>query len=106
MNRTTTLKSALIEYLAREFVNLPEEVVSEKANQIIQLMVDELVANGRIEIRGFGSFSVRSQPARIAHNPRTGEKVETSAKRRPHFKPGKDLRNWVNAGEIPPSEKE
>lgn len=96
----TILKSDLIKYLAHEFPDLPEELIVEKTNEIIEHMIETLAKNDRIEIRGFGSFSMHLQPARRAHNPRTGEKVDTPEKFRPHFKPGKDLRKWVNEGKI------
>ena len=58
-------------------------------------MMEQLAAGRRIEIRGFGSFSVRRRPARIAQNPKTGEKVVTSDKYFPYFKAGKELRGRV-----------
>ena len=52
----------------------------------------------RIEIRGFGSFSLHYRAPRVGRNPKTGEKVELLGKSVPHFKPGKELRERVNAG--------
>ena len=60
-------------------------------------MNNALSDNQRIEIRGFGSFSTKQCQARDAHNPKTGEKVKTTEKFSPHFKPGKELRDLVNA---------
>ena len=60
-------------------------------------MSEALINNQRIEIRGFGSFSLHYRPPRNAHNPKTGEKVVTMAKYSPHFKPGKELRERVDA---------
>ena len=60
-------------------------------------MSDALVRGHRIEIRGFGSFSVNRRPPRIGRNPRSGESVQIPEKRVPHFKPGKALREAVDA---------
>jgi integration host factor subunit beta len=56
-----------------------------------------LVQGGRIEIRGFGSFDVRHRPPRIAHNPKSGEAVHLPARVAIHFKPGKEMRDRVDA---------
>ncbi len=63
---------------------------------MLQSMTEALVEGKRIEIRGFGSFSVTVRPPRIGRNPRSGETVEVPAKRVPHFKPGKELRYRVD----------
>jgi len=63
---------------------------------MFQRMTAALASGERIEIRGFGSFSLRFRPPRIARNPRTGEAVALSAKYLPHFKPGKELRDRVS----------
>lgn len=63
---------------------------------MLQSMSEALVEGNRIEIRGFGSFSVTERPPRIGRNPRSGETVEVPAKRVPHFKPGKELRYRVD----------
>jgi len=62
-------------------------------------MVSALSTGERIEIRGFGSFSLHYRPSRIGRNPKSGEPVSLSAKYVPHFKPGKDLRERVNEGQ-------
>ena len=62
-----------------------------------ELLSDSLAKGPRIEIRGFGSFSLPFRPPRIGRNPKTGEAVALSGKYVPHFKPGKDLRERVNA---------
>ncbi len=64
---------------------------------LLDLMSDSLAKGQRIEIRGFGSFSLHFRPPRIGRNPKTGEAVALSGKYVPHFKPGKDLRERVNA---------
>jgi integration host factor subunit beta len=91
------IKSELIANLAAKMTHLPEKQVTESINHILELMSDALIKGKRIEIRGFGSFSLHYRPPRNAHNPKTGEKVMTEAKYSPHFKPGKELRERVDA---------
>ncbi|WP_133130650.1 integration host factor subunit beta [Legionella yabuuchiae] len=91
------IKSELIDNIAAEMTHLPEKKVSEGVNYILNLMSNALIEGDRIEIRGFGSFSLHYRPPRNAHNPKTGEKVVTEAKYSPHFKPGKELRERVDA---------
>ncbi|MCC5014338.1 MULTISPECIES: integration host factor subunit beta [Legionella] len=97
------IKSQLIANLAAKMTHLPEKQVTDGINRILELMSEALVDGKRIEIRGFGSFSLHYRPPRNAHNPKTGEKVVTEAKYSPHFKPGKELRERVDAsrGHIP-----
>ncbi len=91
------IKSGLIAQLAQKYTDLSEKDVSHAAQLIIDEMTESLSSNGRIEVRGFGSFSLHHRPPRNAHNPRTGEKVLTTSKYTPHFKPGKELREQVDA---------
>jgi len=91
------IKSQLIESLAAKMTHLPEKQVNDGINVILGLMSEALVKGQRIEIRGFGSFSLHYRPPRNAHNPKTGEKVVTEAKYSPHFKPGKELKERVDA---------
>lgn len=91
------IKSEIIEKIAAQMTHLPEKQIASAINHILELMSDSLVANQRIEIRGFGSFSLHHRPPRNAHNPKTGDKVVTKTKYTPHFKPGKELRERVNA---------
>jgi integration host factor subunit beta len=95
-------KSELIRIIAQKMNSMHVDAMHEKdiersVNQVIQKMVETLCAGMRIEIRGFGSFSLHYHPARNAHNPKTGEKLITQPKYSPHFKPGKELRERVNA---------
>ena len=90
------IKSQLIAGLAAEMTGLSEKQINDAVNCILDLMTESLLNNQRIEILGFGSFSLHYRPPRNAHNPKTGEKVTTVAKYTPHFKPGKDLRDRVN----------
>lgn len=91
------IKSELIAKLAAKMTHLPEKQVTESINQMLDLMSDALIDGKRIEIRGFGSFSLHYRLPRNAHNPKTGEKVVTEAKYSPHFKPGKELRERVDS---------
>ncbi|MGA1664439.1 MAG: integration host factor subunit beta [Burkholderiaceae bacterium] len=63
---------------------------------LLDVMTDALIAGHRIEIRGFGTFSISERPPRVGRNPKSGEEVSVPAKRVPHFKPGKELRYRVN----------
>lgn len=91
------IKSELIAGIAAKMTHLPEHKVADAINHMIETMEKTLINAGRIEIRGFGSFSVHLRNPRSAHNPKTGEKVITKPKYIPHFKPGKELRKRVNA---------
>ena len=91
------VKSELITNIINKQHNLSFKDIELSVNQILESMSNKLSSGGRIEIRGFGSFSLHYRPARNAHNPKTGEKVATIAKYSPHFKPGKGLRERVNA---------
>lgn len=91
------IKSELINRVADRLNHLSEKDVLCSTNIILDHMAEELTGGGRIEIRGFGSFCLHYRPPRNAHNPKTGEKVITDAKYSPHFKPGKELRELVDA---------
>ncbi len=89
-------KSELIEELAQKLTHLPPKDVELSVKTVLDQMAEVLSSNDRIEIRGFGSFSLHYRPARMGRNPKTGEQVELAAKYVPHFKPGKSLRERVN----------
>ncbi len=89
-------KSELIEELAEKLTHLPPKDVELSVKMVLDQMAEVLSSNDRIEIRGFGSFSLHYRPARMGRNPKTGEQVELVAKYVPHFKPGKSLRERVN----------
>jgi len=91
-------KSELIEAIARRQNHLNAKDVELAVKHLIEVMSNSLAGGERIEIRGFGSFSLHFRPPRIGRNPKTGEAVALSGKYVPHFKPGKDLRERVNAG--------
>ncbi len=90
-------KSELIEALSRQQPYLAVKDVELAVKCIIEHMSAALAANERIEIRGFGSFSLHARAARIGRNPKTGESVSLPKKYVPHFKPGKELRDRVDA---------
>jgi integration host factor subunit beta len=89
-------KSELIEVLARKQKHLPAKDVELAVKHLLDLMGDALATGQRIEIRGFGSFSLHYRPPRMGRNPKTGDAVALAGKYVPHFKPGKDLRDRVN----------
>ncbi|HUG98164.1 MAG TPA: integration host factor subunit beta [Gammaproteobacteria bacterium] len=91
-------KSELIEAIARRQNHLNAKDVELAVKYLIEVMSNSLASGERIEIRGFGSFSLHFRPPRIGRNPKTGEAVALSGKYVPHFKPGKDLRERVNSG--------
>ena len=89
-------KSELIERIASVQTQLSAKDVELAVKLILDQMAEVLAAGDRIEIRGFGSFSLHYRPSRLGRNPKTGESVELSGKYVPHFKPGKDLKDRVN----------
>ena len=88
-------KSELIEILAERYPGMPAREIESAVKGIIEQMAETLAQGERIEIRGFGSFSVRYRAPRVGRNPKTGTQVELESKHVPHFKPGKDLRDKV-----------
>jgi len=91
-------KSELIEQIAAKHTQLSAKDIELAVKAIITYMADVLAEGGRIEIRGFGSFSLHYRAPRTGRNPKTGEPVVLSGKYVPHFKPGKELRDRVNGG--------
>ena len=89
-------KSELIEILAQKQLQLAYKDVELAVKTMIDHMGNTLANGERIEIRGFGSFSLHYRPPRVGRNPKTGESVELAAKYVPHFKPGKEMRERVN----------
>ncbi len=89
-------KSELIELLIDQQSHLPVKDVELAVKAILEHMSEALAYGERIEIRGFGSFSLHYRAPRIGRNPKTGDSVELDAKYVPHFKPGKELRELVN----------
>ena len=91
-------KSQLVERIAHKQSHLVERDVALAMNTMLEHMTTWLAGGGRIEIRSFGSFSVRYRRARMARNPRTGTSVSIGARYAPHFKSGMRLRERVNVG--------
>ena len=91
------IKSELIAKLASENPHLTQRDVERVVSVILDRMTEALESGGRVELRGFGAFSVRARPARAGRNPRTGDTVSVKAKRVPFFKSGKELRERLNA---------
>lgn len=96
VERITVTKSELIERIASR----QEQLLAKDVELAIKTMIDSmshvLSTGGRIEIRGFGSFSLHYRAPRIGRNPKTGDTVKLTGKYVPHFKPGKELRDRVN----------
>ncbi len=91
------IKSELIEEIAKKNPNLYQRDVEQIVNTVLDVITGALVKGQRVELRGFGTFSVKDRPARTGRNPRTGETVKVAAKRLPAFKAGKELKERINA---------
>ena len=89
-------KSELIERLAARQTQLSLKDVELVVKNLLEHMAQSLAQGERIEIRGFGSFSLHYRAPRVGRNPKTGQSVELDRKYVPHFKPGKELRDKVN----------
>ena len=96
MERQTVTKSELIESITARQEQLSAKDVELAVRTMIDAMAQVLATGGRIEIRGFGSFSLHYRAPRIGRNPKTGDTVKLTGKYVPHFKPGKELRDRVN----------
>ena len=94
-------KSELIEILSRRQGHLKADDVDMAVKTMLEMMSNSLTEGDRIEIRGFGSFSLHFRPPRLGRNPKTGDSVALPGKYVPHFKPGKELRDRVNNGDAP-----
>jgi integration host factor subunit beta len=91
------IRSELVQLLVRDNSDLSVRDVERIVNVFFDEIVQRLSADGRVELRGFGAFSTRARDARTGRNPRTGETVDVDAKRVPYFKPGKEMRERLNA---------
>ncbi len=90
-------KSELILQLAEQNPHLYQRDVERIVATVFDVITDALAQGNRVELRGFGAFSVKERRARAGRNPRTGESVNVAAKRVPYFKTGKELRERLNA---------
>ncbi len=94
------IKSELIEKIAAQNPHLYHRDIERIINTILEEVVRSLASGDRVELRGFGAFSVKSRDARLGRNPRTGESVDVDAKNVPFFKTGKELRERLNGKDI------
>ena len=90
-------RSDLVEALAERFGQLTHRDAEFAVKALLEAMSDALARGHRIELRGFGSFTISHRPPRMGRNPRSGESVAIPERRVPHFKPGKALREAVDA---------
>ena len=93
------IKSELIQRIAEENPHLFQRDVEKIVSTLFDEIAAALARGDRVELRGFGAFSVKNRDARIGRNPRTGEAVPVPEKRVPFFKTGKDLRERLNNGD-------
>jgi integration host factor subunit beta len=90
------IKSELVLRIAEQNPHLYQRDVENIVNAILDTIVDALARGDRVELRGFGAFSVKKRDARVGRNPRTGETVDVSEKVIPVFKTGKEMRTRLN----------
>jgi integration host factor subunit beta len=95
LNSGVMTKAELVDEVAR-VVQLTKKQAETIVNIVFDSIVDSLRAGQKIELRGFGSFRLRSRKSRTGRNPKTGEKVEVPSKKIPYFKPGKELKELIN----------
>ena len=93
----TVTRSELIERIADAQQDIQVRDVELAIKMLVEQLAQTVTAGERVEIRGFGSFELHFRPPRRARNPKTGEQVALDAKHAVHFKPGKELREKVNA---------
>lgn len=93
------IKSELVQRIAERNPHLYQRDVENIVNAILDEVIGALSRGDRVELRGFGAFSVKNRPARVGRNPRTGEQVDVSEKFVPFFKTGKEMRERLNGGD-------
>ncbi len=91
------IKSELVQIISEQNPHLYQRDVENIVNAILTEITEALADGDRVELRGFGAFSVKHRAPRIGRNPRTGDRVEVEEKWVPFFKTGKDLRDRLNA---------
>ncbi len=94
------IRSELVQKLCKDFPDLTQREIETMVSAIFDSITEQLAKGGRVELRGFGAFSSRKRDARVGRNPRTGDAVDVDAKRVPYFKPGKEMRERLNLGEV------
>ncbi|MEE4235784.1 MAG: integration host factor subunit beta [Anderseniella sp.] len=92
------IKSELIQEIAMRHPHLFQRDVERIVNTIFEEITNAMAEGNRVELRGFGAFSIKQRDARMGRNPRTGDPVPVDAKRVPFFKTGKELRDRLNGG--------
>lgn len=92
------IKSELVAKLAQRYPHLYHRDVERIVTTVLDEITKALAEGKRVELRGFGAFSVKARPARMGRNPRTGEPVQVDEKRAPFFRTGKELREKLNNG--------
>lgn len=92
------IKSELVQRIAAANPHLYQRDVEMIVNAILDEIAEALARGDRVELRGFGAFSVKARPARVGRNPRTGDKVPVEGKAVPFFKTGKEMRERLNDG--------
>ncbi len=90
-------RSELVDWLHSRVPTLTYDDAKSVVDVILEAITNSLVADSRVEIRGFGSFSLNYRHPRVGRNPKSGEKVQVPGKYVPHFKAGKEMREGVNA---------
>lgn len=90
------IRSTLVTQLLRDNPGLTRDEVEKIVQSLFEAIGRHLAAGGRVELRGFGTFSVRARDARVGRNPRSGKQVAVGPKRRPFFRPGKEMRALVD----------
>ena len=94
------IRSELVQKLCHDFPDLTQRDIELVVSALFDRITEQLASGGRVELRGFGAFTTRQRDARIGRNPRTGEQVAVDAKKVPYFKPGKEMRERLNLGEV------
>ena len=91
------IRSELVQYLCKANPGLTLREVDRIVDLFFDSITERLAEGGRVELRGFGAFSTRAREGRTGRNPRTGDAVAIVSKRVPYFKPGKEIRQRLNA---------
>jgi integration host factor subunit beta len=94
------IRSELVQKLCSDFPDLTQREIESVVGALFESITEQLAKGGRVELRGFGALSTRSRDGRVGRNPRTGAAVQVDAKRVPYFKPGKEMRERLNLGEV------
>src|SRR5215203_4011649 len=98
-DRKRMIKSNLVKQISAANPHLYQEDVEKMLNAILEEIIGAMSRGERVELRGFGAFSVKSRSARTGRNPRTGSPVQVKDKKFPHFKTGKEMRKRLNRGD-------